>query len=101
MGLVLRQVRACDGSCCRESPRFPNARGDDCIYHLAPAGKERGGCKLMIDPSLVPLAGVKSSPYPERDAKDVYRETCVEWPQKNSLKEIGDTGDCCWQWVKA
>ena len=30
MALVLQQVRRCDGQCCRESPRFPNADGTDC-----------------------------------------------------------------------
>ena len=99
MGLVLRQVRACDGSCCRGSPRFPNERGDDCLYHITPVGKERGGCMLMNDPRLVPEAGVKSFPFPERDAKDVFLETCVEWPH-NKRPAIGDTGDCCWQWME-
>ena len=31
--------------------------------------------------------------------EEVYQETCVLWPQKNSLAVVGDTGGCCWQLV--
>lgn len=44
--------------------------------------------------------GTKSIVSPTRDAYQVYIDTCVDWPHKNSIKEIGNTGDCCWQWVE-
>ena len=44
--------------------------------------------------------GTKSVVSPLRDAYTVYIDTCVDWPQKNSIPRIGDTGDCCWQYVE-
>ncbi len=100
MALVLKQVRRCDGSCCRQSPRFPNARGDDCIYHINPDGKDSSGCQLMTGEKSLARDGTRSIPFPTRDEYQVYVETCVEWPQKNSIKELGNTGNCCYQYVE-
>lgn len=100
MALILVKVRRCDGSCCRESPRFPNRNGDDCIYHITSDGKESSGCQLMTGEKTLARDGTKSIPFPDRDEYAVYIDTCVDWPQKNSFRELGDTGDCCWQWVE-
>lgn len=100
MALVLKKVRRCDGSCCKESPRFPNRAGDDCIYHLKTGGKEASGCQLMTGTKTILDGGTKSFAFPDRDAYRVYIDTCVDWPQKNSTPRLGNTGDCCWQWVE-
>lgn len=97
MVLELRQVRRCDGSCCRQAPRFPNADHSDCIYHKASDGKETSGCMLMTGEVEVPTEG--GVLYKGLSTEGVYQETCVLWPQKNSELEVGDTGDCCWQLV--
>lgn len=96
MRLVI--VRECDGACCRESPRFPNADHSDCIYHDTSGGKLNAGCMLMRGAAPIPSEG--SVPLRDLTAGQVYQQTCVEWPQKNSVPEAGDTGSCCWQWVE-
>ena len=103
MALVLRQVRRCDGQCCRESPRFPNADGTDCIHHLTSSdGKENAGCELMNNPAKRPNPGVKSVlvGWESLKAVDVFQDTCVDWPHNTPVihQKIGDTGGCCWQW---
>lgn len=100
MALVLKKLRACDGSCCRQSPRFPNAEGTDCIYHKVDKGKEASGCQLMTGAKTISDDGTKSLIAPTKDAYQFYIDTCVDWPQKNSTRRISDTGDCCWQWVE-
>lgn len=93
----LIQVRPCDGVCCVESPRFPNSDHTDCIYHDAENGKDGGGCALMRDPSLIPEGDCPV--IPGVSAAEAFEQTCVKWPQENSVPEIGDTGGCCLQWV--
>jgi hypothetical protein len=92
--MILKQTRECDGSCCRAHPRFPNVKGDDCIYHLNLNGKESSGCELMIDPSKMP--DDKSVIYPELTSSEVFKKTCLDWP--HNMADRG-TGDCCWQWI--
>lgn len=103
MALVLQQIRRCDGQCCKESPRFPNPAGTDCIHHLNPKGKESSGCALMVDSSQVPVEGFKSRliRWEDRDARDVFQETCINWPQNIPLRvqRLTKTGGCCWQFV--
>ena len=101
MPLVLQQVRKCDGACCKESPRFPNAKGTDCIYHKFPLGKETEGCQLMSGVKTLTLTQEKemSFAFPDREAKQVFIDTCVDWPQKNCDSKLGETAGCCWQWV--
>jgi len=96
MPLKLIQVRKCDGACCREAPRFPNADHSDCIYHDR-TGKEEGGCMLMKDASLIPIG--KCPALPDKEAGEAFQNTCVDWPH-NSEPLLGETGGCCWQWVK-
>ncbi len=85
MTLVLNKTRACDGSCCKDHPRFPNEDGTDCIYHKPPVkGKESSGCMLMTNSNLVP---------PDNE---LFQRTCVEWPQNMYGR---GTGNCCWQWI--
>jgi len=91
----LVQVRECDGKCCEEKPRWPNADHTDCIYHTLPNGKESGGCKLMTGEE--PIPSEKSEAWPERDATETFEATCKDWPQ--NLTRTRDTGGCCWQWV--
>ena len=43
----------------------------------------------------VPMPNEMSVIFPDRSAKEVFEETCLNWPH-NSHR---DTGDCCWQWV--
>ncbi len=93
------QTRRCDGSCCNESPRFPNEDRTDCIYHVKLSGKESSGCKLMLDPKIVPVDGIKSYAFPELDANVVFQETCVDWPHNIKSPRRDEVGDCCWQWV--
>ena len=45
-------------------------------------------------------AGSISVAFSKKDGQIVFQQTCVDWPQKNSTPKIGDTGDCCWQWVE-
>lgn len=97
MALVLKQVRRCDGACCKESPRFPNERGNDCIFHKSRVGKESSGCMLMT--GEMTLSNERVVAYVGRDAQSVFEETCEAWPQRNSTVEVGDTGGCCWQYV--
>lgn len=97
MTLTLRQVRECDGACCEQAPRFPNADHSDCIYHDAQNGKDGGGCVLMRDPNLIPDGDC--AVIPGVSAADAFEQTCVKWPQENSVRELGDTGACCWQYV--
>lgn len=90
--MYLVRVRECDAACCRESPRFPNADGSDCIYNV-----DRS-CELMSGTHFIPLR--RSVIFADRSARDVFLETCVEWPQNTPVdkRRIGKTGDCCWQW---
>ncbi len=96
--LKLVQVRRCDGECCRESPRFPNADHTDCIYHDTAGGKENLGCMLMRGDATI--GRVDSVRLANKTAQQVYQDTCIDWPQKNSVPDRGDTGGCCWQWVE-
>lgn len=95
--MQLKQVRSCDGACCRESPRFPNADHSDCIYHDTRGGKETAGCILMRGDAEIPKEGGVA--LKGKTTEQVYQETCVAWPQKNSVADTGDTGRCCFQWV--
>lgn len=52
---------------------------------------------LMRGDAEVPKDG--GVPLGELTTEQVYEETCVKWPQENSVKEAGDTGSCCLQWV--
>jgi hypothetical protein len=92
--MKLVQVRECDGKCCKESPRFPNADRSDCIYRTEP--DQQKGCALQRDPSLIPDGNCPV--LPDLTAKQAFEQTCLPWPE-NSDPVIGETGDCCWQWV--
>lgn len=103
--MQLVQVRECDGACCVESPRFPNADHSDCIYHNpVTIGPENAGCKLMVDPSIDPDESKRMDDrmFDGITAEELFQSTCVEWPQSTPLKDqsIGKTGGCCWQWVE-
>lgn len=82
----LRRVRPCDGQCCKESPRFPNVDKTDCVYH-------DNGCALMRGEAEVPDG--ESYILPGRTAREVYEETCMNWPHNLPDRP---TGGCCWQW---
>ena len=89
----LVQVRECDGKCCEEKPRWPNADHSHCIYWSLTQA-EIDGCALMRGEAEVPD---ESPIWPERSGTEVYQETCVEWP--HNTREGRDTGGCCWQWI--
>lgn len=88
MAARLVQVRECDGQCCKESPRWPDAEGS---------------CRFLIDGQCAVMAGNLSVPddpspaWPDRHPLWVFNETCRAWPHNS--KEGRDTGGCCWQWV--
>ena len=86
----LVRIRKCDGACCRESPRFPNADKSDCRYH------DEEGCQLMRG---TPVPNEMSVIFPDRTAADVFEETCVNWPHNTETPRLGKTGNCCWQWI--
>ena len=90
MVLALKQVRDCDGECCRESPRYPNADRSDCIFHDA------GGCQIKRGEAEIPKG--MSAALPHLTNKQDFELTCVGWPQ-NSDPKLGETANCCWQWV--
>ena len=102
----LVQVRTCDGKCCEESPRFPTLDHKDCIYHNpGTLGKENAGCQLMLDQfSVKPDESkkMKDRMFEGVTAIELFKSTCVAWPQNTPLKDqsIGKTGGCCWQWVE-
>lgn len=75
----LIRVRECDGSCCKQSPQFPNDAGDGCIY------RNKSGCKLMAGEASVPV-----------ESMGQFIRACLDWPHNMPDRE---TGDCCWQWV--
>ena len=87
MALVLVQVRACDGECCREKPRWPK-RGT-CEF------LKNGKCQIMEGRKSVPVSD--SPAWPGRDSNEVYQETCVDFPQ--NTHEGRDLMGCCWQWI--
>ena len=95
--MQLAQVRDCDGACCIESPRFPNKDHSDCIFHVPVIGKESSGCMLMTGEAKVPLRGGIN--YNNLTPQELFQETCVNWPQ-NSTPRLGETDDCCLQWVE-
>lgn len=97
--MQLVQVKRCDGACCRESPRFPNADHSDCIFHDTSGGKETAGCMLMTGAKTL-RGDEQIIKYEGRTRQSIFEETCVAWPQKNSVPEVGNTGNCCWQWVE-
>jgi len=91
----LVQTRSCDGQCCRESPRFPNDDHTDCKYR-DPTNPEKG-CLLQRDPSLIPEGNCPA--LPKMGAKEAFELTCINWPE-NSDPKLGETANCCWQWVE-
>lgn len=94
--MELIQVRKCDGACCIESPRFPNADHSDCIYRDATTPER--GCTLQSDPSLIPEG--KCPVMTNMSAKDAFINTCLRWPQETGELKLGETGGCCWQVVE-
>ena len=93
--MELVKVRECDGACCRESPRFPNADHSDCIYH--DGVDKTKGCALQRDPSLMPTGDCPV--WPGRSAKEVVQETCIDWPE-STVNRPDSLSECCWQWVE-
>ena len=86
----LERVRPCDGECCKESPRWPNADGTNCIY------RDADGCTIQAGTALVPIE--VSPAQPEKSSQQCFEDTCLNWPA-NSRPSLGKTGGCCWQWV--
>ena len=85
----LVQVRECDGKCCEESPRWPNADGLSCVY------LKDGKCQIKSGDEE--LTTEPSPTNPDKSAEETFKKTCLDWPQ-NSPVDRG-TGGCCWQWV--
>ena len=94
--IELIQVRDCDGKCCEESPRWPNADHSDCKFHDTSAGKENGGCMLMRGEADIPaICEVMEG----MNGAEAFKETCTDFPQ-NTIPHVLKTGGCCWQWVE-
>ena len=91
--MKLIQVRECDGQCCRESPRWPTRDGKSCVYL-----DSNNRCSVKINSVMLAIAG-PSPAFPNRSAAETFKETCDDWPQ-NSNPKIGQTSECCWQWVE-
>lgn len=95
---ALVQYRACDGSCCHATPRFPVAGNPrECRYHdhsLRPGG----GCVLMAFPERqAELVGLRVlGPEKYETVPAWFKRTCVDFPQ--NLGPTGDPGDCCYRW---
>ena len=106
-GIGVRRLvrhRACDGSCCVSSPRFPNGAGttesphqnSDCRFHLT-NGKENHGCQIMENVVFLPNPGTPAELIGETlDARDLFIQTCLDWPQNTDT--AFDCGNCCWRW---
>ena len=95
MSYSLVKVRECDGSCCKESPRYPNADSTDCIYRTN--SDQSRGCSLM-NPDA-DLDSLPPSPcMPDASGKQCVTETCLNYP--HNTREGRSLGNCCWQWVK-
>ena len=91
MALQLKQVRPCDGECCKESPRWPNKDHSDCIYH------DDKGCKIHRGEAEIPKGPCPV--IPSLDGPQVFKKYCTDWPQKNCDTKLSETANCCWQWV--
>lgn len=87
--MILDQVRECDGACCKESPRWPNADRSDCIFHDAK------GCQITRGEAEIPIG---QSRIVDMTTVEFYENTCLNWPQ-NSDPKLGETANCCWQWI--
>ena len=89
MTLVLKQVRKCDGACCKASPRFPTPDGKSCVY------LDFGGCRIQQGTEVCPKG--QSSLYPEETNYEVFKRTCLNWPDNLPGR---NTGNCCKQWIE-
>jgi len=90
----LVRTRECDGQCCRESPRFPNADHTDCVYHID------NGCDIKRGVSQVPEG--MSPVRPHLTAQEEFDDTCEGWPQNcppHKQTPKNNMG-CCLQWVE-
>lgn len=90
--MPLMQVRVCDGVCCKESPRFPNESGDDCIYRTNPDPAKGCALRNWTDEELDSLP--VSPAIPTQSGKQTFLDTCKNW-----LPSKGKEGGCCWQWI--
>lgn len=97
MALKLQQIRTCDGQCCKDSPRFPNADKSDCVYRHTTKGKQNKGCMIMTGEVSVPDG--ESLMFIGESAASVFDRTCKKWPHETCTPILGKTGNCCWQWV--
>ena len=86
----LKKVRNCDGSCCKESPRWPNVDGV-CKYQAV-----NGDCMIMSGDAE--LDDERSPCMPKKDPQAVFQETCLEWPHNS--KPERPTNNSCWQWIE-
>lgn len=90
---LIKQVRPCDGACCRVSPLRAVQRNDgkDCFFR-DPALPDRG-CAIMRDIRRV-------QELTKREAIQ-FERGCLNWPQ-NCTRETQKTfGNCCWDWADA
>ena len=91
--MELKQVRECDGACCKEAPRFPNEDNTDCIYRTN--SDKSKGCSLMLEGA--DLDSLPISPaQPNKSGKQCFMDTCANWPHAYPNR---GTGGCCWQWT--
>ena len=91
MSLVLKQVRECDGACCKESPRWPTHHGLTCRY------LKGNLCTIKTGEDKLPSK--RSPAAPDMTAEECFRIYCMEWPQQHCEEKIGETANCCWQWI--
>lgn len=87
----LEQIRECDGQCCRESPRWPNAENTDCIFHK---GDGPLGCELTLEEETIPAECPR---LPSMTGEDAFYFSCRDWPE--SMPVGRGTRGCCLQWI--
>ena len=90
--MQLIKVRECDAACCKSSPRWPTPEGTSCEYLDAD-----NCCKIMTGEVELPCH--PSPALPKLTAEETFRMCCMEWPQQHCEQKIGETADCCWQWI--
>lgn len=84
----LKQIKPCDGSCCRASPRFPN---EDGVCEM----QGPNGC-LVKEGYALPKGNCPVLPHMTAEA--AYKFSCEDWPHNTKVGR--KTGDCCWQWIE-
>ena len=89
--LYLKQVRECDGQCCKDSPRFPIVIDGTRTCKFLDIQANGLHCSIQRGTAKVPSG--MSVPLPHLTNQEAFQLTCIDWP----TNRIGrNTGGCCW-----